>query len=77
MHTYKSVHRSGVHFLNGFDGIFGELSSRPIVSYVTLLSLDVIYVQEKMAKINIVTERVLGEMSIVGRFRLLEHAGPL
>jgi hypothetical protein len=66
-----------VHFLNEFQGIFGELSSSPIISYVTLLSLEIISVQEKMTKINTVTTRQLGEMTIVGAFRLLEHSGPL
>jgi hypothetical protein len=66
-----------VHFLNGFEGIFGELSSSPIISYVTLLSLEIISVQEKMTKINTVTTRQLGEMTIVGAFRLSGHSGPL
>jgi hypothetical protein len=77
MHTYNSVYRSGVHFLNRFEVIFGELSSIPIVSYVTLLSLDVISVQEKLTKIKTVITWQLGEMSIVGRSRLLEHSGHL
>jgi hypothetical protein len=77
MHTLKSVYRSVMHFLNEFEGIFGELSSSPITSYVTLFSLEVICVQEKMTKINTVTTRQLGEMTIGGAFRLSEHSGPL
>jgi hypothetical protein len=77
MHMYKSVYRFAVHFLNGFEGVFEELSSSPIVSYVILLSLDVISVRGNKTKINTVTTRQLGEMSIVGRFRLSEHSGPL
>jgi hypothetical protein len=69
MHTYTSVYRAGVHFLNGFEGIFGELSSSPIIS-----SLDVNSVQEKMTKINTVTTRELGEMSNVREFRLSEYS---
>jgi hypothetical protein len=77
MSTQKSVYRSGVHFLNEFEGIFGELSSSSIISYVTLLSLEIISVQEKMTKINTVTTRQLGEITIVRPFRLSEHSGPL
>jgi hypothetical protein len=36
-----------------------------------------ISVQGKMTKINTVTTRQLGEMTIVGPFRLSEHSGPL
>jgi hypothetical protein len=66
-----------VHFFNEFEGIFGELSLSPIISCVTLLSLEVISVQGKMTKINTVTTRQLGEMTVVGAFRLSEHAGAL
>jgi hypothetical protein len=41
------------------------------------LSLEVTSVQEKMTKINTVTTGQLGEMTIVGAFRLSEHSGPL
>jgi hypothetical protein len=63
--------------MNEFEGIFGELSSSPIILYVILLSLEVISVQEKMTKIKRVTARQLGEMTIVGAFRLSDNSGPL